>query len=87
MRNRVIAAVVALLLLPLAAVGELPKDVQQQLATSKFVYINRRAKTARSATPRRSGTCGTMAPSTSAPGRPPGASAVFRPAARRPRSR
>jgi len=39
MRTRVIAAVVALLLLPLAAVGELPKDVQQQLATSKFVYI------------------------------------------------
>ena len=32
MRTRVIAAVVALLLLPLAAVGELPKDVQQQLA-------------------------------------------------------
>ena len=39
MRTRVIAAVVALLLLPLAAVGELPKDAQQQLATSKFVYI------------------------------------------------
>ena len=32
--------------LPLAAVGELPKDVQQQLATSKFVYIHRPAKTA-----------------------------------------
>jgi hypothetical protein len=39
MQTRVIAAVVALLLWPLAAVGELPTDVQQQLATSKFVYI------------------------------------------------
>lgn len=39
MRTRLIAAVVALLLLPLAAPAELPKDVQQQLATAKFIYI------------------------------------------------
>ena len=51
MPTRVIAAVVALLLLPLAAVAELPKDVQQQLTTSKFVYISSTRKDGTLSTP------------------------------------
>ncbi len=51
MPTRAIAAVVALLLLPLAAVAELPTDVQQQLATSKFVYISSTRKDGTLSTP------------------------------------
>lgn len=51
MRTRAIAVVVALLLLPLAAPAELPKDVQQQLATGKFVYISSTRKDGSLSTP------------------------------------
>jgi hypothetical protein len=51
MPTRAIAAFVALLLLPLAAVAELPKDVQQQLASSKFVYISSTRKDGTLSTP------------------------------------
>lgn len=51
MPTRAIAAVVALLLLPLAAVAELPKDVQQQLAASKFIYISSTRKDGTLSTP------------------------------------
>ena len=40
MRIRAIAAVVALLVMPLAAPAKLPTDVEQQLATAKYVYIS-----------------------------------------------
>lgn len=51
MSTRAIAAVVALLLLPLAAPAELPTDVQQQLATSKYVYISSTRKDGSLSTP------------------------------------
>lgn len=40
MSSRALVAVAALLLLPIAAPAELPTDVQQQLATGKYVYIS-----------------------------------------------
>lgn len=44
MRMRVIAAVVAPLLLPLAAPAKVSSDVEQQLATAKYVYISSQRK-------------------------------------------
>lgn len=51
MPTRAIVAVVALLLLPIAAPAELPKDVQQQLATGKYVYISSTRKDGSLSTP------------------------------------
>ena len=51
MSTRAIAAVVALLLLPIAAPAELPKDVQQQLADSTYVYISSTRKDGSLSTP------------------------------------
>jgi hypothetical protein len=51
MSIRAIAAVVALLLLPLAAPAELPKDVQQQLASEKYVYVSSTRKDGSLSTP------------------------------------
>ena len=51
MSTRAIAAVIALLLLPIAAPAELPKDVQQQLADSTYVYISSTRKDGSLSTP------------------------------------
>ena len=51
MPTRVIAAVVALLLLPLAAPAELSPQLQQQLANGKFIYISSTRKDGTLSTP------------------------------------
>src|SRR5512139_1266930 len=51
MPTRAIAAVVALLLLPLAAPAELSTQLQQQLATGKYVYISSTRKDGSLSTP------------------------------------
>ncbi|MFN8642360.1 MAG: hypothetical protein U0802_12155 [Candidatus Binatia bacterium] len=51
MSTRTLTAIIALLLLPVALPAELSKDLQQQLATSKYVYISSTRKDGSLSTP------------------------------------